>query len=136
MFKRALRLGLVERNPVTGIPKHRESSGRITYFTEEREAALCEALPPMRQAAFTAAVNLGLRWSEQHRLTWQDVDPLTATVAVRKTKNGRPRIVPMNLVVRRLLVDLATQRERPDDPHEPVFRGLPREAWKFSSRRP
>jgi hypothetical protein len=30
MFKRALRPGLVERNPVTGIPKHRESSGRIT----------------------------------------------------------------------------------------------------------
>jgi hypothetical protein len=52
-------------------------------------------------------------------------------VTVRKTKNGHPRMVPMNSVVRRLLVDLATLRERPDDPHEPVFRGLPREASKF-----
>jgi integrase len=131
MFKRALRLGLVVRNPVTGIPKHRESAGRIAYLTAEDEAAVREALPPALQPAFTAAVNLGLRLSEQRRLTWQDVDMLTGSLAVRRTKNGRPRAVPMNSVVRRLLVDLGTRRARPDDSQELVFRDLPRDASKF-----
>jgi integrase len=131
MFKRALRLGLVERNPVTGIPKHRESAGRIAYLTAEDEAAVRKALPPALQPAFTAAVHLGFRLSEQRRLTWQDVDLLTGSLAVRRTKNGRSRSVPMNSVVLRLLVDLATQRERSDDSQEPVFRGLPRDASKF-----
>jgi integrase len=131
MFKRALRLGLVERNPVTGIPKHRESAGRIAYLTAEDEAAVRDALPLALQPAFTAAVHLGFRLSEQRRLNWQDVDLLTGSLAMRRTKNGRSRSVPMNSVVRRLLVDLATQRARTDDSQEPVFRGLPRDASKF-----
>src|SRR5262249_28105807 len=45
LFKRALRLSLVERNPVTGIPKHKEPGGRIVYLTGEEEAAIGDALP-------------------------------------------------------------------------------------------
>lgn len=45
LFKRALRLSLVERNPVTGIPKHKEPGGRIVYLTAEEEAAIWDALP-------------------------------------------------------------------------------------------
>ena len=90
-----------------------------------------EALAPALQLAFTAAVNLGLRLSEQRRLTWQDVDLLTGSLAVRRTKNGESREVPMNSIVRRVLVDLATQRTCPENPREPVFGGCRRDASKF-----
>src|SRR4030095_11988582 len=87
--------------PVTGIPKHRESSGRITYLTEQDELAISEALAPKLRPAFLAAVNLGFRLSEQRRLAWQDVDMLTGNLAVHQSKNCRPRAIPMNSVVRR-----------------------------------
>ena len=55
------------------------------YLLEQHEAAVREALPALGPA-FTAAGNLGLTLSEQRRLTWQDVDLLTGSLAVRRTK--------------------------------------------------
>jgi len=131
LFKRALRLGFVERNPVTGIPKHKEPGGRIVYLTGEEEAAIWEALPELLRPMFTVSINTGLRWSEQQRLTWADMDMLSGTLTVRLSKHGRTRQVPMNASVRQVLLDLATRRQRPDDPKEPVFDCPYREASKF-----
>jgi integrase len=74
MFKRAVRLGLVAANPVTGIPKLRVPGGRVVYLMPEDETALREALPPSLRTRMTVAVNSGLRWSEQARLQWAHVD--------------------------------------------------------------
>jgi len=83
---------------------------------------------------FTVAVNTGLRWSEQQRLLWADVDMLSGILTVRLSKHGLTRQVPMNAPVRQVLLDLAVRRQRPEDPKEPVF-GLPyREASKFFPR--
>jgi integrase len=131
LFKRALRLGLVERNPVTGIPKHKEPGGRIVYLTSEEEAAIWEALPESLRPMFTVAVNTGLRWSEQQRLMWADVDMLSGTLTVRLSKHGWTRQIPMNATVRQVLLDLATRRQRPEDPKESVFACPYREASKF-----
>jgi len=131
LFKRAVRLGLVTRNPVTGIAKHKEPGGRIVYLTGEEEAALFEALPESVRPMLTVAVNTGLRWSEQQRLLWAEVDMLSGILTVRLAKHGRVRQVPMNAAVRQVLLDLATRRQRPEDPKEPVF-GCPyREGSKF-----
>jgi integrase len=121
MFKRAVRLGLVATNPVTGIPKLREASGRIVYLTADDETALHEALPRVLRPMMTFAVNTGLRWSEQAGLEWGSVDMLTGLLTVRLSKNGQTRQVPMNAVVRSVLFDLAAGRERPNDPTEAVF---------------
>lgn len=131
MFKRALRLGLVERNPVTGIPKHKEPGGRIVYLTAQEEAALWEALPEPLRDMFAISINTGLRWSEQRRLTWADMDLLSGIITVRLSKHGQARQVPMNATVRQVLLDLATRRQRPEDPTEPVFACPYREAAKF-----
>lgn len=128
MFKRAVRLGLVATNPVKGIPRFREPGGRIVYLppaTEERpayeEETLYEALAPDLRPLFTMSVHTGLRWSEQSGLQWRDVDLLSGTVGVARSKNGYIRRVPLNSVARCALVDLATRRARPGDPAEPVF---------------
>jgi integrase len=134
MFKRARRLGLVTVNPVSGIPKLKEPGGRLLWLNQEEERAIGEALPPELRPLFTVSVHTGLRWSEQVGLRWRDVDVLTGFLTVRLSKNGRARQVPMNAVVRSVLLDLAAQRQRPDDPEEPVFRCRYTQADKFFPR--
>ena len=118
MFKRARRLGLVTANPVTDIPKLREAGGRLAFLSP-----VGEALPAERRPLVTLAVNTGLRWSEQARLHWFDVDVLTGFLTVRLGKNGQARRVPLNSAARGALLDLAGQRRRPADPDELVCRG-------------
>ncbi len=141
LFKRAMKAGLVERNPVTGTEKEQESGGRIAYLPAEsmtrvaiEERALLDALSPALRALFTVSVHTGLRWSEQRTLKWRDVDLLAGFVTVPPGKNGRTRQVPMNSVVRAVPLDLATQRARTDDPHGLVFACSYREPDKFSPR--
>jgi site-specific recombinase XerD len=125
LFKRAMRLGLVASNPVRGIPKLREAGRRLTYLPPDgiEEAALHEALSTQLQPLFTVSLHTGLRWSEQMGLRWRDADMLNRQITVGRSKNGASRLVPMNAVVRSVLLDLGTQRKRPDDPDEPIFVG-------------
>lgn len=121
MFKRAVRLGLVSGNPVTGIPKLRESSGRVVYLTPEDERALHDALPEVLRPMMTVAIYTGLRWSEQARLQWAHVDMLAGVLSVPLSKNGRSRRVPVNAAARAALLDVGAGRQHPGDPGEPVF---------------
>jgi integrase len=123
MFKRARRLGLVAVNPVKDIPKLREAGGRLAFLSPVGEDAVLTALPVERRPLVTLAVNTGLRWSEQARLHWLDVDLLTGFLTVRFGKNGQARWVPLNRAARGALVDLAGQRHQPGDPDELVCRG-------------
>jgi len=128
MFKRALRLGLVTANPVTGIAKAKEPGGRIVYLppaTADRpaleETALRDALSSDLGALFTVSVHTGLRWSEQIGMRWRDVDLLAGVITIPRSKHGRNRHVPMNSIVRSVMIDVGARRQRPDDPEEPVF---------------
>jgi site-specific recombinase XerD len=69
------------------------------------------------------SIHTGLRWSEQIGLAWRDADLLARVITVRQSKNGTGRQIPMNAVVRSVLIDLASRRRRPNDPEEPVFQG-------------
>lgn len=137
MLNRAIRHGLLTGNPVRGVARSKEPEGRIQYLTSEEEASVREALRPDAlvvgrprldavrpdlRPLFTVSIHTGLRWSEQRRLEWRDVDFLTGLMTVRQSKSGYARQVPMNSLVRSELMDLAGQRTRPDDPVEPVFR--------------
>ncbi len=141
MFKRAVRLGLIPSNPATGIAKAKEPGGRITYLppaTPDRlaleEQALREALAPDERSLFTVSVHTGLRWSEQIGLHWRDVDLLTGIITVPRSKHGHSRQVPMNSVVRSVMVDQGARRRTPDDPGELVFTCRYTAADKFMPR--
>lgn len=134
MFKRAVRLGLVGANPVTGIPKFRESAGRLGYLTSDEEAAVLAALPAPLRPMVTVAVNTGLRWSEQAALTWRDVDMLERVVVVHTSKNGEKRTVPLNAAAVAAFLDAGAGRQRPQDPAEPVFTLSYRHAVRLFSR--
>jgi integrase len=134
MFRRAIRLGLLAVNPVKGVSKFREANQRVVWLAAEEEAAIRDALAPELRPLFAVSVHTGLRWSEQIGLRWRDVDMLAGILTVQRSKNGHTRRVPMNSVVRSVLVDLGSARERPDDPAEPVFRCRYSQADKFFPR--
>src|SRR5262249_48962236 len=112
----------VSANPVKAIPKLKESSGRVLFLDAEQDDAVRAALPTVLRPLFTVSINTGLRWSEQAALVWRDVDMLTGIITVRLSKNGATRRVPMNSVARAAIIDVASRRQRPDDPTEPGFR--------------
>jgi site-specific recombinase XerD len=131
MLNRALRHGVVASNPVRGVGKFKEPEGRTLYLTPADETAIGAALPASLRALFTLSVHTGLRWSEQTSLHWADVDFLTGLVTVTRSKSGHSRQVPMNSLVRSVIMDLANARQRPHDPTEPVFSCPHAQADKF-----
>jgi site-specific recombinase XerD len=116
---------------VKGVAKFKEPEGRIQFAMPEQEGAIVHALRPDLRPLFTVSINTGLRWSEQIALEWRDVDFLTGLITVNRSKSGYSRQVPMNSVVRSVLMDLAGQRLHPDDPEERVFHCSYTQADKF-----
>ena len=64
-------------------------------------------------------------------LRWADVDLLSGFVTIPRSKHGESRRVPLNSVVRSVLVDLGSRRERTDDPTEHVFSPRPKQSNQF-----
>jgi integrase len=73
---------------VKDIPKLREAGGRLPFLSPVGEDALHAALPIERLPLVALAVNTGLRWSEQARLRWLDVDLLTGFLTVATRLDG------------------------------------------------
>ena len=98
-----------------------ERGCRVVYLDHEHEQAVVAALPETFRPYFVVAVHTGLRWSEQMRLRWQDVDLLGGFITVRTSKNYTGRTVPVNSLARSAFVEQGSRRRRPDDPEEHVF---------------
>jgi integrase len=133
-LRRAVALGLISVNPVTGIKKHREAKRRRFAFLSpdgHEEAAVHDALPPQHRALFLTSIHSGIRWSEQRRLRWRDVNLDRGVLTVEKGKNLDAREVPLNSIVRRVLTALAARRPRRADPDAGVFPDQPDHSARF-----
>jgi integrase len=134
IFRRAIRDGHVTVNPVKATAKLKEPAGRIAYLLADEEQAVRDALAPAFRPHFVVSINTGLRFAEQMGLRWRDVDMLTGLISVQKSKNGHSRRIPMNSVVRSVVMDLAANRKRPSDPAEYVFDPRPVQSKSFFDR--
>jgi integrase len=83
---------------------------------------------------FVFALHTGLRWSKQMGLRWLDVDMLAKVLTIGKDKSGRTLRVPFNSAIGAVLMEMGTQRLRPNDPDERVFARRYREPDKFFPR--
>jgi integrase len=74
-----------------------EADGRTRYLSDGEFVALLKAAEsdPVMRAAIVVSIASGLRQGELLRLTWADIDLVRGTAVARKTKSGKPRMVPI-----------------------------------------
>jgi integrase len=107
----AIRNGKARTNPVVGTRFLKENNTRLKYLPPRAESYLLEALGEGRYRQMViVAIHTGLRWSEQMGLRWRECDLANGVLTVLRSKHGEARHVPMNTMVRSVLVSLAGGR--------------------------
>jgi integrase len=107
MLSLIYRLGMenkkVASNPAKLLKCKHEDNGRIrfldqngVYDEEQRLRATIETKYLSHLPEFEIALNTGMRPSEQYGLTWDRVDLFGRRVTVPRSKNGKPRHIPIN----------------------------------------
>lgn len=99
----------------------KESPSRERFITAEEEKKLFAQLTGRRdhiRSVVTIALNTGMRRGEILGLQWEHVNFLARTVFIAKSKTGRTRTIPMNVIVFKELTAL----KQDAGPQDFVFR--------------
>jgi len=98
MLRRGRRLGYLDVVPDIDMPT--VPTGRTRYLDADELARLLAACGESRNrylpAIVVIAIHTGMRKGEILGLTWERVNVSTSTIALYKTKSGKPRGVPIN----------------------------------------
>jgi integrase len=116
--------GDLKSNVARLVSARREDNARMRWLSHDEENRLrsaIEKLCPAQMAAFTVAVNTGMRKSEQFSLTWDEIDFDRKRIFLSQTKNGSNREVPMNKTVLAVLTDLRASQESKESESLHVF---------------
>lgn len=108
MFREALRNGKVASNPARLVRQRAENNGRIRFLTEAEEKNLRGAIRsrfPEHEAELTISLGTGMRLSEQYTLVRKNIDFERREINLDRTKNGSPRMIPMNDAVMGAMVE-------------------------------
>lgn len=120
VFSMAMDNGIIESNPVRKVKKLRLDNMRKRYLTVEEEQRLLDALSSKRaylKPLVFLAIHTGMCRGELLNLKWQNVDFVRGLIYVTNTKTGYDRDVPMNSLVKEILLEL----QRQNDGFEHVF---------------
>jgi integrase len=102
----------LSHNPMDGVSKPRESSGRVRYLSDdERQKLLAETVKhPTLHTVVILTLSTAARAGELMKLTWNDVDLKEGRLLFRDTKNAEPRTAWAQGEALRLLKEHATVR--------------------------
>jgi integrase len=138
-LKRAVRLNLIETNPVDGVDAPRVPKAQTTALTFEEMEKLLDALRDHRLLAlFITGFTTGMRPGEILGLQWQDINFDEATIAVRRTIEdhaGKSVVGEPKTAGSRRRIDIPARCVRALKQHkEKMFHeGLRACAWVFPS---
>ncbi len=101
MLSKAFNLALkewewIKENPVSKVPKEKENNEKDRWLTSDEEKRLLEASPQWLKDIIVFNLHTGLRIDELLSLEWQRVNLFSKTILIQKSKNGKPRTVPLN----------------------------------------
>ena len=82
--------------PFSKIPYEKENNERDRWLTEDEEKSLLENSSEWLREIVVFALNTGLRQGELLSLEWNRVNLFRRTILIHKTKNGKPKTVPLN----------------------------------------
>jgi integrase len=110
--------GKVDKNPARLVRQRKENNARLRYLSREEYARLSDVLSedePQHLPAFIVSVHTGMRLSEQHTLTWGQVDLKRRVIRLSETKNGSARTVYLNADALAALQAVQTSGQKPSD---------------------
>ncbi len=110
IYREALRNGKVASNPARLVRQRAENNGRIRFLTETEETSLRDVIQsrfPEHEAELTISLGTGMRLSEQYTLAWKNIDFERREINLDRTKNGSPRMIPMNDAVMSAMTEFA-----------------------------
>ena len=95
VFTYAIRQARVQVNPVSRVPRYKDSEKRERYLEDDEEIALRQIIReycPEREVEFDLALHTGIRRGEQFSLCWEGVDLKRKVITIRRvetlTKTG------------------------------------------------
>lgn len=117
VFRRAIKNGKVQTNPMRETGHRRENNVRVRYLTADEETRLKRVLDerwPGRNAEVLTAIHSGMRRSEQYRtaqvpdggLKWEHINFRAGVIRLPRSKSGRSREIPVNSVLREVLLSV------------------------------
>lgn len=101
---------LSKENPVSKVSRDRENNQRDKWLSEEDEQMLLANMPEWLREIVLLALHTGLRRDELLSLTWDRVSLFQKTIVIQKSKNGRPRTIPLTSVAMGILEEKARIR--------------------------
>jgi integrase len=82
--------------PFSKISYEKENNERDRWLTDDEEKRLLGNCPEWLREIIIFALNTGLRQGELLSLEWSRVSLFRKTILIQKTKNGKPKTVPLN----------------------------------------
>lgn len=113
MFNKAIAWGKLKDNPVKSVRFYSEPDGRNRFLEKEQMDNLIINCDTRLRPIVILALYTGMRKGEILNLKWHDIDFKRNIITLLKTKNGKVRYVPMNLLVKSALSDIARHPESP-----------------------
>ena len=103
MFSKAFNLAIdewewIKSKPFPKIPYEKEDNERDMWLTEDEEERLLGNSPEWLREIIVFALNTGLRQGELLSLEWPRVNLFRKTILIQKTKNGKPKTLPLNKI--------------------------------------
>lgn len=98
-YRLAVEEGQVSANPARLVRQWKVDNARVRFLSDNEERRLREAIAedcPQHMPELDLALNTGMRASEQYGLAWEQIDFERRQIALYRTKNGRPRYIPLN----------------------------------------
>mgnify|MGYP001273075349 CR=1 FL=1 len=115
-------------NPARGVKFYREEP-RTRFLEKEEIAAVIDKCKEPLRSVVIVAVYTGMRRGEIINLKWHDIDIKRGVIHLYHTKNNESRDVPMNDVVRKVLI---RQLKHPESPY--VFTYLDGRPYRNADR--
>jgi integrase len=95
-------------NPVLRVQKDKENNERDRWLSKDEETILLDNCPEWLRDILVFDLNTGLRQDELLSLEWSRVNLLRKTILITKTKNDKPKTVPLN----KIALDVINRRSK------------------------
>lgn len=114
IFNKAFAWGTFHgESPCARIKRKREPNHRLRYLSGEEIRSLLFVADDRLRPILVCALSTGMRKGELLELDWRDVDFVSGTIHLLRTKSGKPRKIPMMAGLRSMLLQMVPKESGP-----------------------